>query len=70
MKYEINHGHSQHQYVRTYVNLDTLIYIFTHSQFLTLPPGDERSRLVPVLQKILALTPDETNKVHAVAKGK
>ncbi|XP_063833985.1 GRIP and coiled-coil domain-containing protein 2-like isoform X1 [Ostrinia nubilalis] len=38
-------------------------------KFLTLPPGDERSRLVPVLQKILTLTPDETNKVHAVAKG-
>ncbi|KAL0850045.1 hypothetical protein ABMA28_011949 [Loxostege sticticalis] len=38
-------------------------------KFLTLPPGDERSRLVPVLQKILTLTPEETNKVHAVAKG-
>jgi hypothetical protein len=39
-------------------------------QFLTLPPGDERGRLVPVLQKILSLTPEETSKVHAVAKGK
>ncbi|KAI8430012.1 hypothetical protein MSG28_000458 [Choristoneura fumiferana] len=39
-------------------------------KFLTLPPGDERSRLVPVLQKILSLTNDETNKVQAVAKAK
>lgn len=39
-------------------------------QFLTLPPGDERGRLVPVLQKILTLTNDETQKIHAIAKGK
>ncbi|XP_063393689.1 GRIP and coiled-coil domain-containing protein 2-like [Cydia fagiglandana] len=38
-------------------------------KFLTLPPGDERSRLVPVLQKILSLTNDETSKIQAVAKG-
>lgn len=38
-------------------------------KFLTLAPGDERSRLVPVLQKILTLTPDETQKIQAVAKG-
>ncbi|XP_022820256.1 GRIP and coiled-coil domain-containing protein 2 isoform X1 [Spodoptera litura] len=38
-------------------------------KFLTLPPGDERSRLVPVLQKILTLTQDETHKINAVAKG-
>ncbi|CAB3237421.1 unnamed protein product [Arctia plantaginis] len=38
-------------------------------KFLTLPPGDERSRLVPVLQKILTLTQDETHKIQAIAKG-
>ncbi|XP_026484913.2 GRIP and coiled-coil domain-containing protein 2 [Vanessa tameamea] len=38
-------------------------------KFLTLPPGDERSRLVPVLQKILTLSSDETHKVQAIAKG-
>ncbi|KAM3966725.1 uncharacterized protein ACR2FA_012269 [Aphomia sociella] len=38
-------------------------------KFLTLTPGDERSRLVPVLQKILTLTPDETQKIQAIAKG-
>ncbi|KPJ13685.1 GRIP and coiled-coil domain-containing protein 2 [Papilio machaon] len=38
-------------------------------KFLTLPPGDERSRLIPVLQKILTLTPDETQKIQAIAKG-
>ncbi|CAH2229924.1 jg24533 [Pararge aegeria aegeria] len=38
-------------------------------KFLTLPPGDERSRLVPVLQKILTLSSDETHKIQAIAKG-
>ncbi|XP_032529035.2 GRIP and coiled-coil domain-containing protein 2 [Danaus plexippus] len=38
-------------------------------KFLTLPPGDERCRLVPVLQKILTLSTDETQKIQAVAKG-
>ncbi|XP_052737283.1 GRIP and coiled-coil domain-containing protein 2 [Bicyclus anynana] len=38
-------------------------------KFLTLPPGDERSRLVPVLQKILTLSSDETHKIQALAKG-
>ncbi|XP_045760555.1 GRIP and coiled-coil domain-containing protein 2 isoform X2 [Maniola jurtina] len=38
-------------------------------KFLTLPPGDERSRLVPVLQKILTLTSDEMHKIQAIAKG-
>ncbi|XP_049887627.1 GRIP and coiled-coil domain-containing protein 2 [Pectinophora gossypiella] len=38
-------------------------------KFLTLPSGDERSRLVPVLQKILTLTPEETHKIQAIAKG-
>ncbi|CAG9575949.1 unnamed protein product [Danaus chrysippus] len=38
-------------------------------KFLTLPPGDERCRLVPVLQKILTLSSDETQKIQAVAKG-
>lgn len=48
---------------------EMVIWIFV-LQFLTLPPGDERSRLVPVLQKILTLSSDETHKVQAIAKGK
>lgn len=38
-------------------------------KFVMLSPGDERCRLVPVLQKILSLNPDETQKLTAVAKG-
>ncbi|CAG4963198.1 unnamed protein product [Parnassius apollo] len=38
-------------------------------KFLTLPPGDERSRLIPVLQKILTLSSEETQKIQAIAKG-
>ncbi|XP_041973968.1 GRIP and coiled-coil domain-containing protein 2-like [Aricia agestis] len=38
-------------------------------KFLTLPPGDEKSRLIPVLQKILTLSNEETQKIQAVAKG-
>ncbi|CAH2099761.1 unnamed protein product [Euphydryas editha] len=38
-------------------------------KFLTLPPGDERSRLVPVLQKILTLSSEEAQKIQAIAKG-
>ncbi|XP_050673315.1 GRIP and coiled-coil domain-containing protein 2-like isoform X2 [Leptidea sinapis] len=38
-------------------------------KFLTLPPGDERSRLVPVLQKILSLSSEETQKINSLAKG-
>ncbi|XP_075983314.1 uncharacterized protein LOC142981334 isoform X2 [Anticarsia gemmatalis] len=38
-------------------------------KFLTLPPGDERGRLVPVLQKILTLTQEETQKIQAISKG-
>lgn len=39
-------------------------------KFLTLNSGDERSRLVPVLNTILKLSPDETQKLQSVAKGK
>ncbi|CAH2068802.1 unnamed protein product, partial [Iphiclides podalirius] len=38
-------------------------------KFLTLPPGDERTRLIPVLQKILTLSPEETQKMQAIARG-
>lgn len=38
-------------------------------KFVTLPAGDERCRLVPVMQKILTLTQDEAHKLNAVAKG-
>lgn len=37
---------------------------------MTLGAGDERSRLVPVLNKILTLSPEETQQLSAVAKGK
>ncbi|BES95286.1 GRIP domain [Nesidiocoris tenuis] len=38
-------------------------------KFLVLQSGDERTRLVPVLDTILKLSPDETSKLTAVAKG-
>ncbi|ETN62860.1 hypothetical protein AND_005445 [Anopheles darlingi] len=38
-------------------------------KFITLSNGDERSRLVPVLNTILKLSPDETQKLQNVAKG-
>ncbi|XP_059049048.1 GRIP and coiled-coil domain-containing protein 2-like isoform X2 [Achroia grisella] len=53
---------SPHQHNTEYMKNVTL-------KFLTLAPGDERSRLVPVLQKILTLTPDETQKIQSIAKG-
>lgn len=36
---------------------------------MTLSSGDERSRLVPVLNTILKLSPEETHKLNLVAKG-
>lgn len=36
---------------------------------MTLSSGDERSRLVPVLNTILKLSPNETKQLTAVAKG-
>lgn len=38
-------------------------------KFLTLNSGDEKSRLVPVLNTILRLSPEETQKLNNVAKG-
>uniref|UniRef100_A0A182NSM2 GRIP domain-containing protein n=1 Tax=Anopheles dirus TaxID=7168 RepID=A0A182NSM2_9DIPT len=38
-------------------------------KFVTLNNGDERSRLVPVLNTILKLSPEETAKLQNVAKG-
>ncbi|XP_060526032.1 GRIP and coiled-coil domain-containing protein 2 [Cylas formicarius] len=38
-------------------------------KFVTLSGGDERVRLVPVLNTILKLSPDEVSKLSAVAKG-
>ncbi|XP_065164162.1 GRIP and coiled-coil domain-containing protein 2 [Atheta coriaria] len=38
-------------------------------KFITLNNGDERLRLVPVLNTILKLSPEETNKLNLVAKG-
>ncbi|VEN34184.1 unnamed protein product, partial [Callosobruchus maculatus] len=38
-------------------------------KFLTLGNSDERSRLVPVLNTILKLSPDETKQLVLVAKG-
>ncbi|CAG4923712.1 unnamed protein product [Colias eurytheme] len=55
-------GSSQNAHNTEYMKNVTL-------KFLTLPPGDERSRLVPVLQKILTLSSDEMQKIQAVAKG-
>ncbi|XP_069676250.1 GRIP and coiled-coil domain-containing protein 2-like isoform X5 [Periplaneta americana] len=38
-------------------------------KFVTLQGGDERSRLVPVLNTILKLSPEETNQLNIVAKA-
>ncbi|XP_063902801.1 GRIP and coiled-coil domain-containing protein 2-like [Zophobas morio] len=38
-------------------------------KFVTLHSGDERSRLVPVLNTILKLSPEETQKLTMVARG-
>ncbi|XP_028140397.1 GRIP and coiled-coil domain-containing protein 2 [Diabrotica virgifera virgifera] len=38
-------------------------------KFVTLNSGDERSRLVPVMNTILKLSPEETKELNAVAKG-
>ncbi|XP_058824692.1 GRIP and coiled-coil domain-containing protein 2 isoform X2 [Topomyia yanbarensis] len=38
-------------------------------KFLTLSSGDEKSHLVPVLNTILKLSPEETQKLNHVAKG-
>ncbi|XP_044268674.1 GRIP and coiled-coil domain-containing protein 2-like [Tribolium madens] len=38
-------------------------------KFVTLHSGDERSRLVPVLNTILKLSPEETQKLNMVARG-
>ncbi|KAJ8940012.1 hypothetical protein NQ314_010843 [Rhamnusium bicolor] len=38
-------------------------------KFVTLNSGDERTRLVPVLNTILKLSPEETQKLNMVAKG-
>ncbi|CAH1406506.1 unnamed protein product [Nezara viridula] len=38
-------------------------------KFVTLPNGDERSRLVPVLDTLLKFSPEETHKLCSVAKG-
>nr|CAD7396570.1 unnamed protein product [Timema cristinae] len=38
-------------------------------KFVTLQGGDERSRLVPVLNTILKLSPEETVQLNQVAKG-
>ncbi|KAJ8916179.1 hypothetical protein NQ315_016318 [Exocentrus adspersus] len=38
-------------------------------KFVTLHSGDERSRMVPVLNTILKLSPEETQKLNIVARG-
>lgn len=39
-------------------------------QFLTINQGDEKAHLVPVLNTMLKLSPEETQKLQLVAKGK
>lgn len=38
-------------------------------KFITLPNGDEKSRLIPVLDTLLKLSPEETHKLNIVVKG-
>lgn len=49
--------------------VSTYIFKAFCSQFVTLSSGDERTRLVPVLNTILKLSPEETKQMNAVAKG-
>jgi hypothetical protein len=44
--------------------LTKLILFFYAYQFVTLPRGEERSRLVPVLTTLLRLSPVEVQEVH------
>jgi hypothetical protein len=46
-----------------------ILTVIIFVQFLTLQSGDERSRLVPVMDTILRLSPEETNKLSMVARG-
>lgn len=45
------------------------IDLFYRLQFLTINCGDEKSHLVPVLNTILKLSPDETQKLERAARG-
>lgn len=40
-----------------------------HSQFLTINNADERAHLVPVLNIILKLSPNESKTLQSVARG-
>lgn len=40
-----------------------------HFQFLTINNADERAHLVPVLNIILKLSPDESKTLQSVARG-
>lgn len=47
-------------------SIDCYTYRF---QFLTINCGDEKSHLVPVLNTILKLSPEETQKLERAARG-
>ena len=45
-----------------------IIYFLLH-QFVSLKSGDEKKRLVPVLQTMLQLSPDEAEALLLLASG-
>lgn len=53
----------------SYVKIEFVLMVFSAIQFITLQNGDERQRLVPVLNTILKLSPEEANLIATVVKG-
>ncbi|KAI9555719.1 hypothetical protein GHT06_018234 [Daphnia sinensis] len=71
LKEEIRRGERSEERQKHIENLEYLknvvlkiVLIFSPFQFVTLPRGEERSRLVPVLTTLLRLSPQEVQEVH------
>ena len=45
------------------------LMMILHFQFLTMPGGEEKVRLIPVLTTILKLSPAEVKQVHEAING-
>lgn len=43
--------------------------LFFHAKFLTIGNGDERTHLLPVLNIILKLSPEENRQLESIARG-
>lgn len=60
---------SRMEVVGNFVGCFDTMFCSRSLQFLTINQGDEKAHLVPVLNTMLKLSPDETQKLQAVAKG-